>query len=196
MGSFFEIEGRDVNVRASVGVAAGRPGIESAGDLLRNADVAMYSAKARGKGRVVVFEPSMHEAVDGPRPAVGRPRARRSSAREFVLQYQPIVEIATRPDGRRRGARALGASRARHGSGRTTSSGSPRSPTRSSRSAAGCSSQACRQVDAWHGLARAPGRSRQRQHLGAAAGPARLRRRGPGDHPRRPASSRRRSSSR
>ena len=61
MGPLFEIEGRDVNVRASVGVAAGRPGVDTAGDLLRNADVAMYSAKARGKGRVVVFEPSMHD---------------------------------------------------------------------------------------------------------------------------------------
>ena len=63
MGPLFEIEGRDVNVRASVGVAAGRPGVDTAGDLLRNADVAMYSAKARGKGRVVVFESSMHDAV-------------------------------------------------------------------------------------------------------------------------------------
>jgi diguanylate cyclase (GGDEF)-like protein len=44
MGPFFEIEGRDINVRASVGLAAGRPGIETADDLLRNADVAMYSA--------------------------------------------------------------------------------------------------------------------------------------------------------
>ena len=103
MGSFFEIEGRDVNVRASVGVAAGRPGIESAGDLLRNADVAMYSAKARGKGRVVVFEPSMHEAVMA-RAQLSADLEHAISAREFVLQYQPIVEIAT---GRMVGVEAL-----------------------------------------------------------------------------------------
>ncbi len=103
MGSFFEIEGRDVNVRASVGVAAGRPGIESAGDLLRNADVAMYSAKARGKGRVVVFEPSMHEAVMA-RAQLSADLEHAISALEFVLQYQPIVEIAT---GRMVGVEAL-----------------------------------------------------------------------------------------
>jgi predicted signal transduction protein with EAL and GGDEF domain len=103
MGSFFELEGREVNVRASVGVAAGRPGIESAGDLLRNADVAMYSAKARGKGRVVVFEPSMHEAVMA-RAQLSADLEHAISAREFVLQYQPIVEIAT---GRMVGVEAL-----------------------------------------------------------------------------------------
>jgi diguanylate cyclase (GGDEF)-like protein len=103
MGSFFEIEGRDVNVRASVGVAAGRPGVESAGDLLRNADVAMYSAKARGKGRVVVFEPSMHEAVMA-RAQLSADLEHAIAAREFVLQYQPIVELAT---GRMVGVEAL-----------------------------------------------------------------------------------------
>jgi diguanylate cyclase (GGDEF)-like protein len=103
MGSFFEIEGRDVNVRASVGVAAGRPGVDCAGDLLRNADVAMYSAKARGKGRVVVFEPSMHEAVMA-RAQLSADLEHAISAREFVLQYQPIVEIAT---GRMVGVEAL-----------------------------------------------------------------------------------------
>ena len=112
MGSLFEIDGRDVNVRASVGMAAGRPGVDTAGDLLRNADVAMYSAKARGKGRVVVFEPSMHEAVMVARPAVGRP-----GARHLRPRVRPPVPADRRdrdgPHGRRRGAPALGASRAR-----------------------------------------------------------------------------------
>jgi diguanylate cyclase (GGDEF)-like protein len=103
MGPLFEIEGREVNVRASVGVAAGRPGVDSAGDLLRNADVAMYSAKARGKGRVVVFEPSMHDAVMA-RAQLSADLEHAISAREFVLQYQPIVEIAT---GRMVGVEAL-----------------------------------------------------------------------------------------
>jgi diguanylate cyclase (GGDEF)-like protein len=103
MGPLFEIEGREVNVRASVGVAAGRPGVDTAGDLLRNADVAMYSAKARGKGRVVVFEPSMHDAVMA-RAQLSADLEHAISAREFVLQYQPIVEIAT---GRMVGVEAL-----------------------------------------------------------------------------------------
>ncbi len=103
MGPLFQIEGRDINVRASVGVAAGRPGVETAGDLLRNADVAMYSAKARGKGRVVVFESSMHEAVMA-RAQLSADLEHAIAAREFVLQYQPVVEIAT---GRMIGVEAL-----------------------------------------------------------------------------------------
>ena len=103
MGPLFEIEDREVNVRASVGVAAGRPGVDTAGDLLRNADVAMYSAKARGKGRVVVFEPSMHDAVMA-RAQLSADLEHAISGREFVLQYQPIVEIAT---GRMVGVEAL-----------------------------------------------------------------------------------------
>ncbi len=94
MGPFFQLEGHDVTVRASVGVAAGRPGVDSAGELLRNADVAMYSAKARGKGRFVVFEPSMHEAVMA-RAQLSTDLEHAIAAREFVLQYQPIVEMAT-----------------------------------------------------------------------------------------------------
>jgi diguanylate cyclase (GGDEF)-like protein len=99
----FELGGDSVTVRASIGVAGGRPGLDTAGDLLRNADVAMYSAKARGKGRVVVFEPSMHEAVLA-HAALSADLERAITNREFVLQYQPIVELAT---GRMTGVEAL-----------------------------------------------------------------------------------------
>ncbi|MGZ8761587.1 MAG: putative bifunctional diguanylate cyclase/phosphodiesterase [Aeromicrobium sp.] len=103
MSPFFQIEGHDVNVRASIGVAAGRPGVDTAGDLLRNADVAMYSAKARGKGRVVVFESAMHEEVMA-RAQLSADLERAIAVREFGLLYQPIVEIAT---GRIMGVEAL-----------------------------------------------------------------------------------------
>jgi diguanylate cyclase (GGDEF)-like protein len=150
MGSFFEIEGRDVNVRASVGVAAGRPGVESAGDLLRNADVAMYSAKARGKGRVVVFEPSMHEAVMA-RAQLSADLEHAIAAREFVLQYQPIVEIAT---GRMIGVEAL--VRWEHPErGRIGPDDFIRVAEESDsilEIGRWVLSQACRQVRSWHGL--------------------------------------------
>jgi diguanylate cyclase (GGDEF)-like protein len=94
MGAYFNLDGRDVSVRASIGVAAGRPGMDVAGDVLRNADVAMYSAKARGKSRVVVFEPAMHEALLA-RARLSADLEHAISSREFVLQYQPIVELAT-----------------------------------------------------------------------------------------------------
>ena len=112
MGPLFQIEGRDVNVRASIGVAAGRPGVETAGDLLRNADVAMYSAKARGKGRVVVFEPSMHDAVMA-RAQLSADLEHAIAAREFVLAVPADRRDRDGSDGRRRGARALGAPRTR-----------------------------------------------------------------------------------
>jgi diguanylate cyclase (GGDEF)-like protein len=103
MNPFFQVEGHEVNVRASIGVAAGRPGVDTASDLLRNADLAMYSAKARGKGRVVVFESSMHDAVMA-RAQLSADLERAIAVREFVLAYQPIVEIAT---GRMVGVEAL-----------------------------------------------------------------------------------------
>ncbi len=103
MNPAFDLGGTPITVRASIGVAGGRPGVDTAGDLLRNADVAMYSAKARGKGRVVVFESSMHEAVLA-HAALSADLERAIANREFILQYQPIVEIST---GRMIGVEAL-----------------------------------------------------------------------------------------
>ena len=50
--------GHDVPLGASIGVAYG-DGLDSAEAMLRNADLAMYEAKARGKSRYVVYEPSI-----------------------------------------------------------------------------------------------------------------------------------------
>ena len=52
------VGGTEVVVRLSVGVVLGRPD-GSADDLLRDADTAMYAAKAQGKGRAVVFDPDL-----------------------------------------------------------------------------------------------------------------------------------------
>jgi diguanylate cyclase (GGDEF)-like protein len=59
------LDHREVLVRASVGVAVALPG-EAATDVERHADLAMYSAKRRGGGRVAVFEPSMTRNLDRP----------------------------------------------------------------------------------------------------------------------------------
>ena len=59
----FSIDGHDTTIGASIGIAAARLGTERADELLRNADVAMYTAKASGKNRVSVFEPTMHAAI-------------------------------------------------------------------------------------------------------------------------------------
>ena len=48
----FQVQGQEVKIGASVGVGVARLGTETADELLRNADVAMYTAKASGKNRV------------------------------------------------------------------------------------------------------------------------------------------------
>ena len=78
----------------SIGVAAGHPGSDSADELLRNADVAMYSAKARGKNRVAFFEPEMATAVAA-RHTLTESLQRAVAAEEFVLHYQPMFDVAT-----------------------------------------------------------------------------------------------------
>jgi diguanylate cyclase (GGDEF)-like protein/PAS domain S-box-containing protein len=99
----FQLAGLELFVHASVGVAVVRGRRTSAEDLLRNADAAMYMAKSRGKNRVVLFEPGMHRAALA-RLALKGDLERALERQEFVLHYQPIVDIAT---GRMHGVEAL-----------------------------------------------------------------------------------------
>src|SRR5262245_2854468 len=57
------LHGREVAVHASIGIATAAEGVASADELLRNADVAMYSAKGNGKRLHAVYEPAMHRVV-------------------------------------------------------------------------------------------------------------------------------------
>jgi diguanylate cyclase (GGDEF)-like protein len=88
----FLIEGQDITVGASIGVAAARTGTEAAHELLRNADVAMYKAKGSGKNRVSVFEPTMHAAIVA-RHALSAELSRSLGRGELVVYFQPIVAI-------------------------------------------------------------------------------------------------------
>ena len=56
----YMIEGHKVTIGASVGIAIGDPGRSSADALVRNADLALYAAKAAGRGKHRFYEPSMH----------------------------------------------------------------------------------------------------------------------------------------
>ena len=90
-----DIGGRAVTVRASIGLALDRDdeGM-TADELLRDADTAMYRAKANGRGVVAVFEPSMlaHQLAKLEMDAELRAAIARG---EFFVRYQPIVELAT-----------------------------------------------------------------------------------------------------
>ena len=102
-------------VRASIGIAtadARTGGPEGAEELLRNADVAMYMAKEAGKGRYQVFEPAMHDTALQ-RLELKADLQRAVDNDEFVLHYQPVIELCDRTDRGARGARPLAAPDAR-----------------------------------------------------------------------------------
>ncbi len=90
----FPLDGRDITIGVSIGIAAGRIGT-SADELLRDADVAMYTAKATGKNRVTVFEPTIHAAIVA-RHELSAELSRSLGRGELAVFYQPIVELATR----------------------------------------------------------------------------------------------------
>ena len=83
---------REVVIHASVGIELGDSRQHSAGDLLRNADVAMYVAKSGGKARFEVFDSSMHQAAVQ-RLEIKADLQRALVDREFVVHYQPIVGL-------------------------------------------------------------------------------------------------------
>jgi len=88
----FEVSGREVYVGASIGIATGAGPVET---LVRNADLAMYRAKSRGKGRYAVFEPEMHTAIVE-RLDLEIDLKRAIQNKELVLSYQPIYRLETR----------------------------------------------------------------------------------------------------
>jgi predicted signal transduction protein with EAL and GGDEF domain len=91
----FVVDGKEVHVGTSIGVAGSSSGAINAEELLRNADLAMYLAKNQGKGNYVIFEPRMHEALME-RIELEEDLRRAIDNREFVLHYQPIVDLQTR----------------------------------------------------------------------------------------------------
>jgi len=90
-----EIDGNEIAVTASIGIARAEPGQAiPVDDLMRDADVAMYSAKADGKGICRTFESEMHVALLG-RLELKRELQLAIERSEFVLHYQPIVDLST-----------------------------------------------------------------------------------------------------
>ncbi len=99
----FTVDGRTLTVRASIGLARALPGELSGEDALRNADVAMYLAKDRGKSTIAVYEPQLHaEALD--RLALRDDLHDAIRTGELTLHYQPTVELGV---GRLAGFEAL-----------------------------------------------------------------------------------------
>jgi diguanylate cyclase (GGDEF)-like protein len=87
----FRLGGREFIIGASVGVAAGHAG-EGADEILRNADVAMYASKARGKSQLSVWDPNMHAAIID-RHELSTDLSRAISQGELEVHYQPLVAL-------------------------------------------------------------------------------------------------------
>ncbi|CAN5856918.1 N/A [soil metagenome] len=93
MGHPFTLSGNQVQVTASIGVATATPG-DTADDLLRNADVAMYAAKRRGKGRSETYESRMYADARNRLEMEAALRAAIDGG-ELTLHYQPIVHLGS-----------------------------------------------------------------------------------------------------
>jgi diguanylate cyclase (GGDEF)-like protein len=91
-----------ITVSASIGIAAAR-GAGDAQELVRNADVAMYMAKANGKAGFAIFDPGMHAAIRA-RHELGAQLQQAVDLDQLLLVYQPIVSLES---GRIAGLEAL-----------------------------------------------------------------------------------------
>jgi len=90
----FVLAGREVSVYASIGIAQGLSDARTPDELLSNADLAMYSAKASGKRRFSVYEPRMHARVRR-RHELAAALEHAGERGEIVVSYQPIITLSS-----------------------------------------------------------------------------------------------------
>jgi diguanylate cyclase (GGDEF)-like protein len=88
------IEGHEVTVGASVGIAIGRAGDVDTESLLKSADLAMYSAKSDGRGTYRIFDPEM-DAIVQSRRSLERDMRTSLVQGGFALFYQPLINLQT-----------------------------------------------------------------------------------------------------
>lgn len=92
MSAPFDLQGHQVVIGASVGVAAAPSDGEDADELLKKADMALYRAKADGRGAFHFFERAMDEQLQA-RRALELDLRRALTAGEFELYYQPLYNL-------------------------------------------------------------------------------------------------------
>ena len=88
------IDGKELHITASIGIAVFPEDGQNIDALLRSADSAMYHAKQEGSGRFSFFTPHMQAAASR-RLAIGSALQRAIAQREFILHYQPKVSAVT-----------------------------------------------------------------------------------------------------
>ncbi len=90
----FHIGDNEFFISASIGIVMSHPDYQQPTEMLRDADTAMYRAKALGKARHIVFNASMHADVQSSLQLETDLR-RAIERQEFILNYQPIVALET-----------------------------------------------------------------------------------------------------
>lgn len=88
----FVVDGREVHATASIGVAVAGRRHDNADDLLRDADAAMYEAKAAGRARAEFFDVRAHSGIAERKEMVAEMHVGLERG-EFVVVYQPIVRL-------------------------------------------------------------------------------------------------------
>lgn len=89
----FDLGGREIYIGASIGIVLRDKRYKTPDEMLRDADIAMYRAKAGGKGRYAVFNQDMHRQLSNRLSLESELRLALERG-EFKVFYQPIVEIA------------------------------------------------------------------------------------------------------
>lgn len=90
----FDLDGRQIFITVSIGVSLRNEKYKTPEEMLRDADIAMYRAKASGKGRHEIFSQAMHEQVS--HRLLFETELRQAFERdEFSVFYQPIMELST-----------------------------------------------------------------------------------------------------
>ncbi len=90
----FDLDGREVNVGASQGLAVGRAAVTYPGDLLKQAEIALHRAKIDPVRSTILFDPEMHaQTLD--RATLEHDLRRAIDRSELRLHYQPLVDLGT-----------------------------------------------------------------------------------------------------
>jgi diguanylate cyclase (GGDEF)-like protein/PAS domain S-box-containing protein len=88
----FSIKSQQVFSTASIGIAIGSESYEKPEHVLRDADIAMYQAKARGKARHEIFDSTMYESTIH-RLQIETDLRQAAERKEFFIHYQPVIDL-------------------------------------------------------------------------------------------------------
>jgi diguanylate cyclase (GGDEF)-like protein/PAS domain S-box-containing protein len=103
LSTSFSISGHEVFLTTSIGIVVSETGYSTPDDVIRDADIAMYRAKALGKARYEIFDNTMRDRIIN-RLALENELRQAIESNELCLHYQPIVSLET---GRLAGLEAL-----------------------------------------------------------------------------------------